>query len=725
MVRQGPLVAAFSILTLLAWSHPASGQAQEGAASGPRDRGAPRGEASKPATLDQRPYKIRAWVSIAPGARIDARGRTSLIEGWKTLVRNLVGVPWQLDVADGEGPMLAGRLESLRSATVAPLAQGFDKAWMIEIEPLPGSFGLKLSAREYDAATTQIGLVYQEPARSVEDASRSLLVLILDMFSPTAEVGLQAAGGVSIRVQGSSLPAANEVGRVVSPGSVFRAARVYYNPDGSVRRIEPIPRTYLSADRIEGGEVRCSIISRMRDPLTRMVRGKYKMFALGIKPTSLPTRLRFVTIPPENRPAAGYTIAARHAPRGPWREVGTTDREGRVVLPPRFVNGLAVVRILAAGIEPLDEIPLMPGEMAEERTVTIDPRPDAITLESRLTAMRDVLVDQAAARARLLALLKPRAEAENWEEVRYLLEEEYAKLPKRALFEETLARLEADARALQAEKKIPILTRSAQNLLRDTNALAERYIDDEEFQAYAAAYERYAASAPPEKAQARTLPRDRPEEALASLAVTSATNASQEESKVGLVEYLPPGLDVRLALPAGGTPIEDRKEITLLSGLKVEQHSFTLDDPARGKFTLAYFDYQRPPTRESAIKRSLDSARALFLSEARRTKVIGERPITLAGNPGREVEIEAPAAQEGGKKLLSRNRAILIGSRLWTLSISGTEAMVRARLAELFLDSFRPLSPTPQPPGQETQPVAAAPVEPAEPANSQGLAAAR
>jgi hypothetical protein len=696
VVRQRSLVVI--AVCVLAWSGSASSARPQGPDAGsPKSATRSRAAAAKPTPLDERPYRIRAWISIAPGARIDQRGRESLIDGWRTLVKNLVGTPWNLEVADGDGPLLAARLEALQPPMAAPLAQGFDKAWMIEIDPLPGSFGLSLSAREYDAATTQIGLVYNEPARSVEDASRALLVLSRDMFSPTAEVGLQSAGGVAIRVQGSSLPAADEVGRVVAPGSVFRAARVYYNPDGSVRRIEPIPRTYLKADSIDAGEVRCSVISRMRDPLTRMVRGKYKMFALGIKPTALHTRLRFVTVPPENRPAAGYTIAARHAPRGPWREVGTTDREGRVVLPPRFVDGLAVVRILAAGIEPLDEIPLMPGELAEERIVTIDPRPDVVTLESRLTAMRDVLVDQAAARARLVALLKPRAQAENWEEVKYLLEE-YEKLPKRKGFEDTLNRLEEDARALQAERKIPVLTRSAQNLLRDTNALVERYIDDEEFLAYADAYQRYAATAPAEKSQARTLPRDRPEAALANLAVTSATNANQEESKVGLVEYLPPDLGVRLALPSGASPVDERKELTLLSGLKVEQRSFTLDDAERGRFTLAYFDYQRPPTRESAIKRALDGARALFLSEFRRGRAIAERPITLAGNPGREVEIEAPPDREGGRKSFSRNRAILVGNRLWTISISGTEAMVRARLAELFLDSFRPMLATPPPP---------------------------
>jgi hypothetical protein len=654
-------------------------------------------EKDKGPPLDERPYRIRAWVAVAPSARMDERGRQALIAGWRDLVARFVGTPWDLHVDDGPGPLLGGPLAELKAEAVAPQMQGYDKAWLIEVGPHPDSHGLVLRGREFDSATGQLGLLMARPARVPDDAPRALLNLALDLFAPTAEIGKSSLGGVLIRVQGASLPAANPVGRVVRPGSVFHPVRVFYRPDGSILRVMTIPRTYLQVEALVGPEARCRIISKLRDPLTRMVRGKYKVVAVGLKPTALPTRLRYFTAPPENRPAAGYTVLARPMPDGPWRVVGTTDREGRVTLEPRFVDGLAAVRLVAAGVEPLDEMLIVPGERDDEILITgIDPKPEAVALETSLLALRDTLLDQAAERSRLLRLIEPRVQAENWDEVRFLLDEA-ARLPRRDAYATELDALEEQAKARQLETRRPVLTRPAQNLLRETRSILERYVNDTPFAEFEDAYTRYAATAPPEKARARTLPTERPEAALSRLAVSSAASASQEEAKAGLVEFTPRSPNLRVALPPGGPPAATTRETTLSSGLKVTQHVLTLDDPERGRFTIAYFDLDRPPTRESAIAKALDNARGMFLSEGRRARVIAERPLSMAGYPGREVEVQIPAAQEGGFKTLVRGRAFLVGNRFYTISVVGNEAQVRARLAELFLDSFRPLDAPPAP----------------------------
>ncbi len=693
MVRQGSSLIATLITLLLVIPT----RAQESTKSTPPSpRTSSRGNEKQGPPIDERPYRIRAWIAVSPGTRLDGQGRQALIQSWQTMNQRFVGSPWVVEVAEGEGPLESASLDQLPPALVAPLAQGFDKAWIIELSQLPGSFGLTLAGREYDSATGQIGLVFDTPVRSVDDAARGLFNLCLDMFSPTAEIGAQSEGGVAVRVQGSSLQAASSVGKVVSIGSVFRAARVIYNPDGSVRQLTMIPRTYLRVESINGPQARCEIISKLRDPLTRLIRGRYQVVAVGIKPNALPTRLRFLTMPPDTRPAAGYTIMARLAPRGPLRVVGTTNREGRIVLEPKFIRGLAMVRIVAGGTEPLDEFPIMPGEQVDERVVVVDPRAGAVTLQGQLAAMRDLLIDQAVERARLEALIKPRAESENWDEVLYLLQE-YERLPKRAEFEEKLNTLRSDAAAQQQESKKIVLTRTAQSMLNETTALVERYIDDDAFTAYADAYDRYAKTAPPEKARARTLPTDREESVLSGMSITSASNASQEEAKVGLTEYRSPDGEFRLALPANATPTLSSRELTLSTGAKVIQQILTVDDPTHGRFTLTHFDFEKPPTRESQISKALDSAQSMFLSVLPKSKLITERPLALAGFPGREIEIEVPAEKDSEFRTFSRNRAILAGQRFYTLSIQGTEAMVRARLAELFLDSFQPLQPSKSP----------------------------
>lgn len=657
------------------------------AAAAPTSSASSSSRAAKPPEIpiEVRPYRIRAWVAVDPAARLDARGRETAIAAWKVLNDRFVGPPWQVEVADGEGPLLSGRLEDLTPEVVTPLAQGFDKAWIIQARPLPGGYGLTLVGREYDAATGQIGLVNTQTIRSIDDLPRALFGLALDMFTPTAEIGKKVGGDVMVKVQGSMLPAANPVGRIVKVGSVFKVTRVYYRPDGSVAKILPVQRTYLRVAALEGNQARCNIITKLRDPLTNMIVGKYKVVAVGIKPTGVPTRLRFVTAPPENRPAAGYTLTSRPAPDGTPRTVAITDREGRVVLPPYFAENLVILRLLAANVEPLDEIPLMPGEVAEERTYIIQPKVDTVTLESALFALRDELVDQVAVRGRLEALLKPRAEAENWDEVRLLLQE-YDKLTKRAVYEQRLTTLKEAATKKQTETKKAILTRTASSLLNETQALVERYIDDDAFASYADAYDRYAATAAPDKARQKTLPQNQTDQqALSGVVTPSAAGAGQEEARAGLAEFVPQGQGFRIAMPQG--PVVETGS-TLVGEDEIPTWTLVSRDPKLGTFKVTTLDLKRAVSGEGATKQALDRGRMLAAAAAKGAKVVTERDLDLEGHPGREVELEFRPTEDAVKHL-SRVRTYAVGKRLYILDATGTEAQIRARAAELFLDSFR------------------------------------
>ena len=86
--------------------------------------------------------------------------------------------------------------------------------------------------------------------------------------------------------------------------------------------------------------------------------------ALGLKAGNTPLRLRFITRS-DKAPAAGYTLTARRVPDGQPHELGTTDRSGRIVLRPGFANGLVILRLLAGSVEPMVELPMMPGESAD------------------------------------------------------------------------------------------------------------------------------------------------------------------------------------------------------------------------------------------------------------------------------------------------------------------------------------------------------------------------
>ena len=77
------------------------------------------------------------------------------------------------------------------------------------------------------------------------------------------------------------------------------------------------------------------------------------------------------------------------------------------------------------------------------------------------------------------------------------------------------------------------------------------------------------------------------------------------------------------------------------------------------------------------------------MAAAKGSKLLAERELTLEDEyPGREIEIEWRPEPDAPKHI-ARVRTYLVGNRVYTVGVSGTEAQVRTRAAELALDSFR------------------------------------
>jgi hypothetical protein len=442
------------------------------------------------------PYRITAHVAIAPEARIDARGRDRLIGDWRGLVRRFIGAPWELTIAEGDHAVLGVDLESLEPGALVELAHDQDKLWLIQL----GRDGADwtLTGRELDTLTMRLGPTHHRPARVAADLPRTLLDLALDLFRPTAVIDEPSGGGVSVTLRAGAIRAASPVGQFVKVGTVFRPIRKLSLPDGGDRVLD-IPFTYLRVESLEEPSARCTIVSALRDPLTRRIAQKSTVVALGSAPGPYPTRLRFVTAP-DKAPAAGYLLSGRLVPDGQARDLGTTDREGRVILPAGSSDGLLALRLLAGSVEPLVEFPLMPGESAQERTIPpFDPRTMTVTLETQLDSLRDSVMDVVATRARLEARLKARLEGEDWAGMEAALTE-FSRLPARELFAAQLAKLKDDSAREQARTKTAILTKTAQAQVAELDGLIARYLDDDAFHAYADALAKARAEAARPKA---------------------------------------------------------------------------------------------------------------------------------------------------------------------------------------------------------------------------------
>jgi hypothetical protein len=447
---------------------------------------APGGPAAAAAPIERQPYRIEIHLFIDPGTRIDASRRSVIVDEWLALARRFVGAPWELEVRSAASPLAGRRLEALTPEACADLGTDFDKFWFIRLAPDSASGGYLITGREYDVATRRLGAIQSQAAVVDAEVPRALIGFSVELFNPVAVISGQEGGRALLTVRGASLAPASPIGAVASVGTVFIPLRLTTTRGGEPLILR-IPYTYLKVESISGSVARCEFVKGISDPLSKRWPRPYTFAAIGIKPGDSPLKLRFVTGKRKAEvPVAGYVLTTREVPDGSPREVGLTDRSGRIEIKPQHARGLIMVRLLGGSAEPLFEVPMMLGESTEEREIQIRLLPQAVRFETELDSLRDQVVDLVAVRARLEARMKARLEGEDWDGLDEALKD-FRKLTPRDTLADRLKTLNEQAARQQAERKIPILTKTAQAKVAELQALIDRYLDDEEVNAYAEA----------------------------------------------------------------------------------------------------------------------------------------------------------------------------------------------------------------------------------------------
>jgi hypothetical protein len=435
--------------------------------------------------IERQPYRILFYLGCGPSARIDETLRVELLKRWQVLARRFVGAPWVTTLAERNSALGNVDLIATEPAVFAGVGD-YDKVWVVRITRSDGDSSLVLSGREYDAVTRRVGPLQRRSLPSLDDAPRSLFTFTRDLFSPFVTITGQEGGKAIVVARAAAIAPASPAGDVIAKGTVFAPMRMVSLRDKSVRVLR-IKFTYLQVEALDGLTARCAIVSPYLDPLSKRDPRPHRFVALGLKPGDSPTRLRFVT-KPDKGPAAGFTLTARLAPDGQPRELGTTDRTGRIVLKPGFADGLVILRLVAGYIEPLVELPMMPGESPDEQEISVDPLPLTVALEAQIDSLRDEVIDLVAIRARLESRMKARADGEDWDGLAEAVKE-FSQLPPRDDFQQKLTKLKEEAVQRQAETKKAILTRTAQAEINDLQSLIDRYLEDDAFKAYSDALE--------------------------------------------------------------------------------------------------------------------------------------------------------------------------------------------------------------------------------------------
>jgi hypothetical protein len=489
--------------------------------------------------IERRPYRISFHLACDPSARIDAARRTEMLQQWQVLVRRFVGPPWAVTIEPESSPLESADILGESVPEVFAGFASFDKVWVVRVSRLESGSGLEFVGREYDTASRRLGALQQRGLNAVADAPRALFEFALDLFNPTAEITGQEGGAALLKVQGAAITPASPFGAVVSKGKVFIPLRLVSLRDGKVQILR-IPFTYLQVESVDGAMARCAIISPMHDPLSKRMARPNSLAGLGLKPGNTPLKLRFVT-KPDQTPAAGYTLTARTVPNGQPRDLGMTDRAGRIVIQPGFAEGLVILRLLAGNVEPMVELPMMPGESRpDDQPISFDPKPLTVALEARIDSLRDEVVDLVALRARLESRMKARLEGEDWKGLDSTLKE-FAQLTPREKFAQQLTKLQDDAAQEQAGTKKAILTKTAQAQISDLQAMIDRYLDDDTYRAYVDALERAQIDAgAKEKAKAKAKSKSSATAAVQKPAAPGAAAKTAEPSTAPVAKTAPP-----------------------------------------------------------------------------------------------------------------------------------------------------------------------------------------
>ncbi len=165
------------------------------------------------------------------------------------------------------------------------------------------------------------------------------------------------------------------------------------------------------------------------------------------------------------------------------------------------------------------------------------------------------------------------------------------------------------------------------------------------------------------------------------------------------------------------TPVETTAEESTSNG-PVHRRTFTIADPKLGTYQFVVLEREKPITGQRTTKEALDTGRLEGMAAAEGArKLLVERNLTLEGRyPGRETEFEYRPEKKSIKHL-GRIRTFVVANRIFTIGVMGTEAQVRTRRAELFLDSFR-LTQPPAAPAAAASPKQAASPDPSGDASS-------
>ncbi|MDZ4781164.1 MAG: hypothetical protein SGJ19_12995 [Planctomycetia bacterium] len=411
------------------------------------------------------PYNIQVYLALN-GSTSDAAVQ-EIADHLSDRAETVVGGGWKLHV-EVAPPVLKQALASgsgnLKPEHVPLPETEPDKVVVLAIDDgaIPA-----IEAREFDCRARQFGPIQRRAVAQPWRLRREAFLALTAAFTPLARVEPLEDKQVRLQLRAAEFEPRDPAWPWAAPGDLFRCVLRMSERSGAARTAEEIAWTLLEAESVDARGVMCHLETGVRGALSSR-RGRFELFALGIRPSSESTRLEIRSRTPDARPLAGYDIYSTDRAGTQVERIGRTDRTGAVIVP----AGERRYRILLIrdGQELLARLPMAPGQ-SPVLTARIPDDRQRLEVEAFVVGMQESVVDLVARRAVLLARAESRLDAKDLAEAEKLIEQ----LRRMETREQLQQRIATERRRFTSED--PSVQRKIDRLFDDTAKLLGRYLN--------------------------------------------------------------------------------------------------------------------------------------------------------------------------------------------------------------------------------------------------------
>ena len=431
--------------------------------------------------FESQPYRVLVSVAFDNDAGLSRDFRRTTLQSLADVIDRSYGSMWQTEIVENiwlfptsDVGLQRVTLNHFKSRVETAR---FDNAFLVTID-MTGS-RWNVSGRQWGAATRTIGPTVSAATFDRRDVAATAADVIDRMFQPVLTVERVEGNKVTLRMQAGRHSPADPKAAQIRPGDVIQPFFRYLDDKLAVRRIQTLPWTYLIADSVDGGRVKCSLVSGLRSPLGSSRRRSVDVIALRVRPHFDSTRLKLVPQGIPSKPLIGYSVSAvakRNAndkPKGePLKQV--TNRRGAVDIP-TVNDGPLVWLYIRSGESLLSRVPFVPG-IVQTETIQLPDDSIRLSVEGATDLLMIRLVDTVARRAVLIARARILAREGDWKHVDPQVVK-IDKLPVIKDFESELTLIRVPALEAAVRDKNRFAEANVNRICTRVSGLIKRYLD--------------------------------------------------------------------------------------------------------------------------------------------------------------------------------------------------------------------------------------------------------